>query len=29
MFLIGVKLAEVVCNCARPLAKFDWVYGHR
>jgi len=25
MCLIGMKLAEVVCSCLRPLAKFDWV----
>ena len=25
MCVIGMKLAEVVCSCARPLAKFDWV----
>jgi len=24
MCLIGMKLAEVVCSCARLLAKFDW-----
>jgi len=24
MCLIGMKLAKVVCSCARPLAKFDW-----
>jgi len=23
-----MKLAEVVCSCARPPAKFDWVWGH-
>jgi len=25
MCLIGMKLAEVICSCVRPLAKFDWV----
>jgi len=28
MGLTGMKLAEVVCSCAGPLAKFDWVWGH-
>jgi len=23
LYLTGLKLAEVVCSCARPLAKFD------
>jgi len=23
--LIGMKLAEAVCSCLKPLAKFDWV----
>jgi len=25
MCLIGMNLAEAVCSCLRPLAKFDWV----
>jgi len=25
MCFTGMKLAEVVYSCARPLAKFDWV----